>query len=416
MLYSAIRCPAFTRLSNQNDTPDQAKKGKQSFEDQLLNWIRDRVASYGLTVTDFKTSFNDGMVFGALVHSIDPKFIDLNSLKPDDPHHTLHQVFDSAFNSLNIPKLLSVDDMAMGNSDERSIVLYSTLLFHAAQAAGVKEEDKKIKTNLEREKEEKHELELELKTLQNEILEVQDSLDSQALVSDGFMEENERLKKLIDYYLHRSKVADAAIRGLETKANILDQLSGDADKKIFHSPHLNRCVDVNEKGALVGKQGQPGEGSAWFFVPSESGNGENFNVLHCESGKFLSLEKDKGSKGSKPVLLPDIDGNAEWRMVPSPANSKDSIVQNVETGEYLRLSPDGTVSLTSNPNDNCLVVQNKSDFEKQHRLQTFDFYFIFLFFYFFIFLFFYFFIFLFFYFFIFLFFYFFIFFIYLFFF
>ena len=365
LLYSTIRNPHFTKMP-QGESSVQADKGKQSFESQLLQWVQERVASYGLKATDFKVSFNDGKIFGALVHSIDSSAINLDSLN-DDPTHNLNIVFDAALEKLQIPKLLAVEELTSGNPDERSIVLYATLLFHAAAAAGVKEEDSKIKTSLQKEQEEQKALETEMKALQNEIHDTFESLHAKALVADGLHEENERLKKLIDYYEHRAKVADSAIRALEKKAEILDQLGGDEDKKLLQNPNSNMYVDSNDAGHLVGRPNEPGDGSNWYFVPTDE-DPHKFHLLQCKSGLFLSLESNEDGTPSRPSLSSELNEKSVWNVV-DQKNAHGAVLQNDKTGEFLQLSPDGSVSVSESFNENCLSVKSKSDYDKQKQLQ-----------------------------------------------
>ncbi len=354
----------------QGESSVQADKGKQSFESQLLQWVQERIASYGLKATDFKVSFNDGKVFGALVHSIDASAINLESLS-DDPAHNLNIVFDAALAKLQIPKLLNVEELTSGNPDERSIVLYATLLFHAAAAAGVKEEDSKIKTSLQKAQEEQKVLETEMKALQNEIHDTFESLHAKSLIADGLHEENERLKKLIDYYEHRAKVADSAIRALEKKAEILDQLGGDEDKKLLQNSNANLYVDSNDAGHLVGRANEPGDGSNWYFVPTDE-DPNKFHLLQCKSGLFLSLESNGEGSSSRPTLSSELNENSVWKVV-DQKGSHGSLLQNNATGEFLQLSPDGSVSVTDSLNENCLSVKSKSDYDKQKQLQRFFF-------------------------------------------
>lgn len=60
----------------------------------------------GVEVTDFSTSWRDGMAFNAMVHTVRNDLVDLDSL----PHHTnkdrLEQAFSIADRELGIPKLI----------------------------------------------------------------------------------------------------------------------------------------------------------------------------------------------------------------------------------------------------------------------------------------------------------------------
>eukprot|EP01094_Clydonella_sp_ATCC50884_P018825 TRINITY_DN355_c0_g1_i1.p2 TRINITY_DN355_c0_g1~~TRINITY_DN355_c0_g1_i1.p2 ORF type:complete len:915 (-),score=491.82 TRINITY_DN355_c0_g1_i1:298-3042(-) len=108
-------------------------EGKSS-EDGLLLWLQKMTEDYqNVSIQDFKDSFSDGMAFSALIHAFNPELIDFDSLDPSDKAGNLTRAFDIAEQKLGIPKLLEVDDMVAGGKaiDERSVILYSSLFFHA---------------------------------------------------------------------------------------------------------------------------------------------------------------------------------------------------------------------------------------------------------------------------------------------
>eukprot|EP01115_Flamella_aegyptia_P014990 TRINITY_DN88686_c0_g1_i1.p1 TRINITY_DN88686_c0_g1~~TRINITY_DN88686_c0_g1_i1.p1 ORF type:complete len:179 (+),score=52.26 TRINITY_DN88686_c0_g1_i1:7-543(+) len=131
----------------------------------------------GIEITDFKESFRNGMAFSALIHKFKPEAIDFDSLDPNNAEENLRNAFEIAETQLGIPKLLDVEDMLDGTVDERSLVLYNSLFFHAYVAD---EERRKEIEQREREKKEQEakmndrfqELEEKVKVLeeQNETL------------------------------------------------------------------------------------------------------------------------------------------------------------------------------------------------------------------------------------------------------
>eukprot|EP01095_Lingulamoeba_sp_RSL-Kostka_P006826 TRINITY_DN2158_c0_g2_i1.p1 TRINITY_DN2158_c0_g2~~TRINITY_DN2158_c0_g2_i1.p1 ORF type:complete len:969 (+),score=438.61 TRINITY_DN2158_c0_g2_i1:88-2994(+) len=150
----------------------------QSSEDGLLAWLRKMTQEYdGIEITDFKESFRNGMAFSALIHKFKPEAIDFDSLDPNNAEENLRNAFEIAETQLGIPKLLDVEDMLDGTVDERSLVLYNSLFFHAYVAD---EERRKEIEQREREKKEQEakmndrfqELEEKVKVLeeQNETL------------------------------------------------------------------------------------------------------------------------------------------------------------------------------------------------------------------------------------------------------
>jgi len=105
----------------------------------------------GVNVDSFKTSFKDGLAFLAMVHRFNPdksgvKYDDYNK---EDPRKNLSVAFDLAEKELGVPKLLDVDEVMDGKVDERSLVLYTSLFFHAFKAADVASDLQKQRLSVE---------------------------------------------------------------------------------------------------------------------------------------------------------------------------------------------------------------------------------------------------------------------------
>lgn len=107
MVWSIFRSPKITQLGSAEDGEDGSKAGKASFETQLLAWVRERVAPYGIEVNDFKKGFNNGMAFGALVHSIDGECVKFEDFSEDKPADNLNTAFDAAVDSFQVGKFIS---------------------------------------------------------------------------------------------------------------------------------------------------------------------------------------------------------------------------------------------------------------------------------------------------------------------
>lgn len=83
------------------------------------------------------------MAFLALVHRFNPEKtkVDYNAHTKDNPEHNLSVAFELAEQELGIPKLLDTKEVFEGKVDERSLVLYTSLFFHAFKAAEVSRGD-----------------------------------------------------------------------------------------------------------------------------------------------------------------------------------------------------------------------------------------------------------------------------------
>lgn len=96
-----------------------------NFKTVLLNWCRECTKNYGnVNITDFSTSWKNGLAFNAILHHYGPSF-DYNSLSPTNDHHNLTHAFNLAENTFKIAPLLDVTDLTENiYPDEKSIITY----------------------------------------------------------------------------------------------------------------------------------------------------------------------------------------------------------------------------------------------------------------------------------------------------
>lgn len=75
----------------------------------------------------------------ALVHRFNPETtgVVFDKYSKDTPESNLSAAFEFAEKELHIPKLLDPHEVMDGRVDERSLVLYTSLFFHAYTAAKV---------------------------------------------------------------------------------------------------------------------------------------------------------------------------------------------------------------------------------------------------------------------------------------
>lgn len=116
------------------------KEGDKSSEEGLLQWCKNVTTDYGgVDIKSFKTGFRDGNAFLALAHSYDPSAFDYDAFKNESPETRLEKAFEIAEKSINIPKLLDAGEVMKGTADERSLILYTSLFFHAFSAKAQKD-------------------------------------------------------------------------------------------------------------------------------------------------------------------------------------------------------------------------------------------------------------------------------------
>lgn len=103
----------------------------------LLLWCQRQTASYvpEVNVKDFTFSWKDGLALCALIHHNRPDLLNYNELDKSNCRENLEKAFEVAEKSLNIPKLLDVEDFVdVPKPDERSVMTYVAQYFHAFSA------------------------------------------------------------------------------------------------------------------------------------------------------------------------------------------------------------------------------------------------------------------------------------------
>jgi len=124
----------------------------KSSEEGLLLWCKNVTSDYqGVSIENFKQSFRDGLAFLALVHRFSPETtgVQFDKYSKDNPEANLNAAFEFAEKELHIPKLLDANEVMDGRVDERSLVLYTSLFFHAYTAAQVKNDLEKARLSTE---------------------------------------------------------------------------------------------------------------------------------------------------------------------------------------------------------------------------------------------------------------------------
>ncbi|KAG0047175.1 actinin alpha 2 [Gryganskiella cystojenkinii] len=102
----------------------------------LLRWVRNQLEDYSDVIPpiqDFHRSWRTGLAFAALIHRHDQTFLpEFYSTILQAPYETIEQwrntltlAFDTAFEKMNLPKLLDPEDLVdVETPDERSIMTY----------------------------------------------------------------------------------------------------------------------------------------------------------------------------------------------------------------------------------------------------------------------------------------------------
>ncbi|KAM9707495.1 spectrin beta chain, erythrocytic isoform 1-T1 [Menidia menidia] len=113
------------------ETGQEDQKETRSAKDALLLWCQMKTAGYpNVNITNFTTSWKDGMAFNALIHKHRPDLVDYEKLKRSNPTHNLQNAFNVAEQKLGVTKLLDPEDVFTENPDEKSIITYVVAFYH----------------------------------------------------------------------------------------------------------------------------------------------------------------------------------------------------------------------------------------------------------------------------------------------
>ncbi len=127
LLFSTFRALRDSLLAN--ELGEGAAKGSEA--QQLIAWVQKQVAPapYELKVGDW-SDFRDGKAFSALLNIYDPSYLDYNSVGSNGVEN-LTRAFKGFEEHLQIPQLIDPAEVANGTADERSLTLYTSLIYHA---------------------------------------------------------------------------------------------------------------------------------------------------------------------------------------------------------------------------------------------------------------------------------------------
>jgi dystonin len=97
----------------------------------LLRWAKRTTTKYpGVNITDFTSSWRDGLGFSALLHRNRPDLIDWRSIREIKNRERLETVFNIMSEEYKIAKLLDVDDVDTNSPDERSMITYISTIYN----------------------------------------------------------------------------------------------------------------------------------------------------------------------------------------------------------------------------------------------------------------------------------------------
>ncbi|XP_072614530.1 EH domain-binding protein 1-like protein 1 isoform X11 [Vulpes vulpes] len=117
------RQAAASPSSAEDTSPTPAPPAQVSSSQSLLEWCQEVTAGYrGVRVTNFTTSWRNGLAFCAILHRFHPDKIDYASLDPLNIKQNNKQAFDG-FAALGVSRLLEPADMVLLSVPDKLIVM-----------------------------------------------------------------------------------------------------------------------------------------------------------------------------------------------------------------------------------------------------------------------------------------------------
>ncbi len=238
----------------------------RSAEEGLLLWIKETTKDYkGVNIEKWNNSFSDGLAYLALVHAFDPQKsgVKYDSYDPANKKENLEAAFDFAEKELGIPKLLDANEVASGTVDERSLVLYASLFFHAYRALkereALEEERRRKEAALEEEQRSGMALDSDNKKLWEQIenlnLQIKDASEDR----DELLKRSKKFNKLLDTLKSkdeelsaekdrlRAEIAELEKKLADLKAELEGLLAGMSDSQKELSHKLNDAAGKASK-------------------------------------------------------------------------------------------------------------------------------------------------------------------------
>ena len=120
---------SFGSVSGSDPLSSLVKNGG-SKRNALLKWCQSKTQGYvDVDITNFSSSWNDGMAFNALIHGYVPDKIPYSTLKPSEKRRNFKIAFEAA-EAVGIPSCLNLTEMvSIERPDWQQIMTYVTNIY-----------------------------------------------------------------------------------------------------------------------------------------------------------------------------------------------------------------------------------------------------------------------------------------------
>ncbi|ENN72469.1 hypothetical protein D910_12322 [Dendroctonus ponderosae] len=121
---------SYSDLSERNDPLNSLVKNGGSKRNALLKWCQNKTVGYrNIDITNFSSSWNDGLALCALLHTYLPDRIPYDSLTQQEKRRNFSLAF-SAAESVGIPTTLNINDMIqLERPDWQQVMSYVTAIY-----------------------------------------------------------------------------------------------------------------------------------------------------------------------------------------------------------------------------------------------------------------------------------------------
>ncbi|XP_013412551.1 smoothelin-like protein 1 isoform X5 [Lingula anatina] len=121
--------------------PNFVRMNANTIKQQILNFAQantQEYKNYGVNITNFSSSWNDGMAFCALIHHFFPDAFDFTNLDSKNRRANFTLAFDTAEQKADIAPLLDVEDMVrMENPDWKCVFTYIQSVYKGLNELGL---------------------------------------------------------------------------------------------------------------------------------------------------------------------------------------------------------------------------------------------------------------------------------------
>jgi hypothetical protein len=125
-----LRRDCYGDLIDKKDPLASLVKGGGSKRNALLKWCQNKTVGYkGIDITNFSSSWNDGLAFCAILHSYLPEQVPFYELDSRDKHRNFSLAFKAA-EGVGVAPTLSINDfITEERPDWQAIMGYVTAIY-----------------------------------------------------------------------------------------------------------------------------------------------------------------------------------------------------------------------------------------------------------------------------------------------